>query len=88
MKEKLGSPEEYKSKAKEVNIEDLADIRDVVIDPSLPVEEKTRSYLRQIKNPHLYRCGDIIVRVSHANTNVTLEERLKQYLLSGQGFSL
>ena len=71
-----------------ININDLADIRDVEIDPSLPQEERMKSYLRQIKNPHLYRCGDMIVRVSFANTGATLGDRLKQYLLSGQGLAL
>ena len=71
-----------------ININDLADIRDVEIDPALSKEERQKSYLRQIKNPHLYRCGDMIVRVSFANTGVTLEDRLKQYLLSGQGLAL
>ena len=71
-----------------ININDLADIRDVEIDPSLPKEERQKSYLRQIKNPRLYRCGDMIVRVSFAKTGVSLEDRLKQYLLSGQGLTL
>ena len=71
-----------------INIHDLADIRNVEIDPSLPKEERRKSYLRQIKNPHLYRCGDMIVRVSFSDTGVTLEDRLKQYLLSGQGIAL
>jgi hypothetical protein len=68
-----------------VNIDDLADIQDVVIDPSLPQEERERSYLTQIRNPYLYRCGDIICRVSFANTEYTLEDRLKQYLMAGRG---
>jgi len=71
-----------------ISIENLADIRDVVIDPSLPKEERRRSFLRQIKNPNLYRCGDMIVRISFANTGEKLEDRLKQYLLSGQGIAL
>jgi hypothetical protein len=66
----------------------LADIRDVVIDPSLPQEERMQSYLKQIKNPYLYRCGDMIVRVSYANNGYTLGDRLKQYLLSGHGINL
>lgn len=66
-----------------VSIDELADIQDVEIDPSLPREERVKSFLKQIKNPYCYRCGDIIVRVSFANTEVTLEERMKQYLLSG-----
>lgn len=72
----------------QININDLADIRDVEIDPALPQEERVQSYLQQIKNPHLYRCGDMIVRVSFANTGATLGDRLKQYLLSGQGIAL
>ena len=71
-----------------ISIDNLADIRDVVIDPSLPKEERRRSYLRQIKNPNLYRCGDMVVRVSFANNGLKLEDRLKQYLLSDQGLSL
>ena len=71
-----------------ININDLVDIRTVVIDQSLPVPEKKRSYLRQIKNPELYRCGDTIVRISHVNTGATLADRLKQYLLSQQGTAL
>ena len=66
-----------------INIEELADIRDVVIDTSLPKQERIKSYIEQIKNPYCYRCGDMIVKVSFANTGVTLEERMKQYLLSG-----
>jgi hypothetical protein len=71
-----------------VKINDLVDIRDVEIDPALPKEERRKSYLRQIKNPYLYRCGDMIVRVSFADTGPTLEDRLRQYLLSGQGIAL
>lgn len=65
------------------NLEDLADIRDVRIDTSLPKEERIKSYLEQIRNPYLYKCDDVIVRVSFADTDATLEDRMKQYLLSG-----
>ena len=66
-----------------INIEELVDIQDVVIDTSLPKSERIKSYIEQIKNPYCYRCDDMIVRVSFVNTDVTLEERMKQYLLSG-----
>jgi len=71
-----------------ININELVDIQTVVIDPSLPMPEKKRIYLSQIKNPKLYRCGDIVVRVAHVNTDMTLADRLKQYLLSKQGAAL
>jgi len=80
--------ENCKSVNTPLNINDLADIREVEIDTSLPLDKRMRSYLQQIKNPYLYRCGDVVVRVSFADTNVTFVDRLKQYLLSGQGLSL
>ncbi len=41
----------------QVDINDLADIRDVNVDPNLPYEERLRSYIEQIKNPYMYRCA-------------------------------
>ncbi|MDR1209845.1 MAG: hypothetical protein LBK41_05970 [Clostridiales bacterium] len=64
------------------DINELVDIRDVVIDPSLSQSEKKASFAAQIKNPRRYRCGDIIVRASFANTSVTLQDRIVQILLS------
>jgi hypothetical protein len=71
-----------------VNIDDLVDICTVTINPSLPVPEKIRSYLQQIKTPELFRCDDTIIRISYASTGVTLTDRMKQYLLSKQDLSL
>jgi hypothetical protein len=73
----------YVRSASPVNIDELADIQDVVIDTSLPKKQRIESYLKQIKNPYCYRCDDMVIRVSFANTDATLEDRLKQYLLSG-----
>ena len=72
-----------------VDINDLVDINDVKIDTSLPVEERKRQFLKQIKNPYLYRDGDMIIRISHTvNTGITIKDRLIDYLLSSQGLSL
>lgn len=71
-----------------VNIHELADIRDVKIDTELPREERAKSYLEQIKDPYCHRYEDTVVRVSFADTGVTLEDRLKQYLLSHAGSAL
>ena len=72
----------------DVDIDTLADIQDVVIDTSLPLEERRKSYLRQIRDPRLYRCDDTVVRLSFADNGSSLKDRLKQYLLSGQGMKL
>jgi len=70
------------------NIEELVDIQDIVIDTSLPVAEKKKSYYKQIKTPDRFRFGDMVVRVSFLSSGASLQDRLKQYLLSGQGAEL
>jgi len=59
---------------------DLVDIRDVEIDRSLPKEDRIRSFIDQIKNPYCFKCGDIVVKTSFIDTDVTLEERMEHYL--------
>ena len=63
-----------------VDREGLADIGTVQIDSTLPREERFADFLRQIKNPYCYRCGKIVVKVSFADTDATLEDRLEHYL--------
>lgn len=65
-----------------VNCDDLVDIRDVKIDPTLSKEEKFLQFMRQIKNPYCYRYGKYVVKVSFSNTEVSLEERLIHYVRS------
>ena len=62
-----------------VDRESLVDIRNVKIDPALTKQERIKSYVSQIGNPYCYRDGDVVVGISYANTNVSLEERLKSY---------
>ena len=58
---------------------DLVDIRQVKIDPTLPKQDRIRSFVSQIGNPYCYLDGDVVVGVSYANTEVSLEDRLKSY---------
>ena len=55
-------------------LSDLVDIRDVVIDKTLPQEERIKSYVEQIKNPYCFRVGDVKVRVSYANKDQSLND--------------
>ena len=57
----------------------LVDIRDVSVDQSLPVRERILQFIALIKNPYLYKCGDKVVRISFAESEVTFEERMKGY---------
>ena len=62
-----------------VDGESLVDIRNVKIDPALTKQERIKSYVSQIGNPYCYRDGDVVVGISYANTDISLEERLKSY---------
>ena len=62
-----------------INKEDLTDIRNVLIDPGLRKEERIMDFIMQIKNPYLFRCGNLVVQSVFADTDVTLTDRLKQY---------
>lgn len=42
----------------------LVDLHDVKIDPSKSVPEKMNDYFEQIKNPYLFKVGDVRVKVS------------------------
>lgn len=54
----------------------LVDLRNIHIEPSLPVEEKLKAYIEQIKNPYKFRVGDIVVNIRFANTSRSFQEAL------------
>lgn len=56
---------------------ELVDIRTIHVDKNLPKEERVREYVRQIKNPYRFKCGDFVVTASFAPEGVTIEERLQ-----------
>ncbi|MDD7175744.1 MAG: hypothetical protein PUH70_11865 [Clostridiales bacterium] len=60
----------------------LVDIRDVRVDVSAPVEERMRSYVEQIGNPYLFRMGDVVVRVSYADTQATIDDSFANLIAS------
>ncbi len=60
----------------------LVDIRDVKVDTSLPKEERIRDFIRQIKNPYLFRHGKYVVKLTFSETDVTLEDLMADYIRS------
>lgn len=63
-----------------VERESLADISKIHIDTRMPREQRLADFVHQIGNPYCYRCGKVVVKVSFAETNATLEDRLEHYL--------
>ena len=63
-----------------VNRDELVDINDVHIDRTLPQTERIRSFVQQIKNPYCFKCGNIIIKTSFADTDRTLEDCMEHLL--------
>lgn len=55
-------------------LDSLVDIRDVKIDRSLPMEDRVKSYVQQVKNPYMFKVGNTVVRVSYADTSRTMND--------------
>jgi hypothetical protein len=66
---------------RDVNVDELVDIRDVKIHPEQNKEERVRDFVRQIGNPYCYRVGKIAVKVSFSEGNMTLEDRLESLMM-------
>ena len=43
----------------------LIDLRDITIDKSKSVFERIESFTAQVKNPYLFKVGDVIVKVAY-----------------------
>lgn len=58
----------------------LVDIRDIHIDSGKPVEIKLREYMEQVGNPFLVKYGDYIIKLSYADTEKSMDDRMKEYV--------
>ena len=65
-----------------VDRDELVDIRDVKVNAALPQRERALDFLRQIKNPYCYKHGKYVVKVRFSDTEVSLEERIADYIRS------
>lgn len=59
---------------------ELVDIRDILVDKNLSKEERIAEYVRQIKDPYCFKCGNFTVRARFADNGVTLEDCLQRLL--------
>ncbi len=62
------------------DIADLVDIDSVQVDIDLPIEERIKQYVAQVKNPYRFRAGGLIVNIEHLNNGLTLESAFSSYL--------
>lgn len=62
------------------NIDDLVDIRNIKINVNQPIQEKIVDFVRQVKNPYLFKVGDVVVKVNFNNNGSTFQEKFENYL--------
>ena len=69
-------------KLKEIDIDELVDIRDVKINMNLSKEERMFDYIKQIKNPYCYKYNNykIIVTFNEDENAKTLQQHLIEYM--------
>ncbi len=66
----------------QVDRNSLIDIDTVKINTSLPIEQRLESFVKQIKNPYCFMCGDTPVRVRYVSPEKPLAKSLGDYFIS------
>jgi hypothetical protein len=64
----------------DIHAAELVDIRTVSVDTALSRQERIIEFIRQIKNPHKFKCGDFIVTACFSKDGLSLEECLEQII--------
>ena len=54
----------------------LREIKNVVIDTSIPRKERIQDYVAQIGNPYRYLDDGIVVEIGYTDTEISLQDRL------------
>ena len=63
-----------------VDINSLTDLRDIVVDTKKPVPQKLASFVEQTNNVYVHRIGDYIVKVRFQKEGPTIDDKMEEYL--------
>lgn len=72
----------YDVDIRNVNPDELVDIKDVTIDESLPKEERIADFIRQVKNPWYYKSEGVIIKNVYSQNGTDLEECFRQIVMA------
>ena len=64
-------------------IASLPDLREISVDRSLPLQARTRAFLRAVGNPYLFRVEDTVVKVSFTPNGKPFRDALADGLRRG-----
>ena len=63
------------------NPDTLVDINDISVDKDLPKPERIKEYIRQIKNPYCFKCGNFVVTAKYSDKGLSIEDCLQSIII-------
>ena len=64
-----------------VSADELVDINDVKVSKDLPKQERIAEFIKQIKNPYCFKCGNFIVKARYTDNGLTMKDCLHSIML-------
>lgn len=60
--------------------DDLVDISAIKIDTDKPVIDRIKTFLNEVKNPYLFKVGNVPVKISFAENAPTIQSSLENFI--------
>lgn len=67
------------------NKDELVDLNSIAINSEKSKAERMLDFIYQIKNPYLFKVGDIAVKVVYAKSDVTLQQQMESLVQANLG---
>ena len=66
---------------RDINPDTVVNAADVVVNADLPQMERMKDVVEQMKgNPYFFKVGKVLVKISFADTDITINQRWEDYL--------
>lgn len=66
---------------KDIKRDEVIDIDDINIEPDMTKLERIEVFLNATSNPYFVKVGDILVKMSFSDINITIDECIERYLI-------
>lgn len=63
------------------NPDTLVDINDISVNKDLSKPERIKEYIRQIKNPYCFKCGNFVVTAKYSDKGLSIEDCLQSIIV-------
>ena len=63
------------------NPDPLVDINVISVNKDLPTPERIKEYIRQIKHPYRFKCGNFVVTAKYSDKGLSIEDCLQSIMI-------